>query len=78
MRAEDEGLIHALRDRLDASERKQGRLHARLQDAREHIARLKEDLEDCLSEARERMVRLTKEKPLLRGEPGKPEPGLPA
>ena len=67
MRAEDEGLVQALRDRLDASERKLGRLYARLQDAREQVARLKEDLEDCLSEGRERMVRLTKEKPLLRG-----------
>lgn len=57
MRAEDEGLLHALRDRLDACEGKQGHLYARLEGAREQIAGLKEQLEECLSEARERMTR---------------------
>ncbi|HEY8200346.1 MAG TPA: hypothetical protein VII47_03235 [Actinomycetota bacterium] len=66
MEAEDEGSLQALRDRLDACERKQGRLHGRLQDAREQIARLKQELEDCLSEAGDYV------------DPGNLPPGVPA
>jgi hypothetical protein len=70
MTAEDEELLSALRERLGDCEQKQGRMYARLQDAREQIARLKEDLEECVSEAREHIIRLTKEDRELSGEPG--------
>jgi hypothetical protein len=61
--------LDILRDRLYASEEKQGRLYGRLLDTRERIARLEEHgrrLDECLSEAREHNAGLMEENRLLR------------
>jgi predicted nucleic acid-binding Zn-ribbon protein len=75
MEAEDEGSLRALRDRLDACEQKQARLYGRLQDAREQIARLKEQLEDCLAEIGKRTRWLTTDDHV---DPGNLPPGAAA
>ena len=67
MEAEDEGSLQVLRDRLEACERKQSRLYWRLQDTREQVARLRQELEDCLSEAGEHVLRLTRDDHVDRG-----------
>ena len=67
-----EDRLDAFRDRLEASHEKQGRLYARLLDARDRIARLEGEsrqLHECLSEAREHNAALMEENRLLRQQP---------